>query len=168
MEPLSFWMYNSSLVREQPKGTGQTMGWLQLAKPAPLVGERQWQQDREGSGSSKESVAVAERRGRWWQEGEWVPWAGWRWSVERRGHVGWQGGSVGKESTQWGCLTVADRGWVGSRKFCGAMHAQCACECNKWQWDGGWRGWWQQDREGGGNRKESMVAERRVPWRQVP
>ena len=56
----SFWMYDSSLVREQPKVTGQTMGGLQLAKPTPLVGERQqWQ----GSSSSKESMAVAERRG---------------------------------------------------------------------------------------------------------
>ena len=96
------------------------------------------------------------------------PWEGWRWSVERQGHVGRQGGSVGKESTRRGCMTAADHGWVGSRQFCGAVHAQCACERDKRQWDGGWRGRWQQDREHGSNRKdlskESTVAERRAWW----
>ena len=61
------------------------------------------------------------------------PWEGWRWSVERRGHMGWQGGSVGKESTWWGCMTAADCGWVGSWQFCGVMRAQYACECDEWQ-----------------------------------
>ena len=114
VEPSSFWMYNSSLVREQLKGAGQTMGGLQLAKPTPLVGERQRRHDGEGSSSSKESVAAAERRGQQWQEGEWVPWEGWRWSVERRGHVGQQGGSMGNESMRRGCMMVVDHGWVGS------------------------------------------------------
>ena len=82
VELSSFWMYDSSLVREQLKGAGQTMGGLQLAKPAPLAGERWWWQDGEGSSSSKESVVAAEMRGWQWQEGEWVPWEGW-WSVER-------------------------------------------------------------------------------------
>ena len=97
-------------------------------------------------------------------------WEGWRWSVERRGRVAWQGGSMGKESTRRGCMTAADRGWVGSRQFCGAVRAQCACERDEWQWDGGWRGRWQQDRERGSNRKdlskERTVAERRAPRRQ--
>ena len=84
--------------------------------------------------------------------------------VERQGHVGRQGGSVGNESTWRGCMMAADRGWVGSWWFCGAMHAQCACEHDEWQWDGGWKGWWQQDRERSSNRKESMVEERRALW----
>ena len=133
VELSSFWMYDSSLVREQPKGVGQTMGRLQLSKPAPLAAERQQQQDREGGGSSKESMGAAERRGRQQQEGEWVPWEGWRWSMERRGHMGQQGGSVGKESMRQGCMMVVDCGWVGSWQFCGVMRAQYACECDEWQ-----------------------------------
>ena len=39
------------------------MGGLQLAKPAPLVGERQQWHNGEGGGSSKESMVAAERRG---------------------------------------------------------------------------------------------------------
>ena len=48
VETSSFWMYVFSLVREQPKGTGQTMGGLQLAKLAPLVGERAAMAGRRG------------------------------------------------------------------------------------------------------------------------
>ena len=54
MKPSSFWMYDSSLVREPLKGAGQTMGGLQLVKLTPLVGE--------GGGSKMEMVTLAERR----------------------------------------------------------------------------------------------------------
>ena len=70
VELSSFWMYDASLVREQLKGAGQTVGRRQLAKPAPLAGERvvvegrrgQWQQQGEGGGGRKERAAVAGRR----------------------------------------------------------------------------------------------------------
>ena len=78
VEPSSFWMYDSSLVREPPKGAGPRPdhGWA-------IVGEADTLGGREGSGSKMERAASAERRGWWQQEREWVPWEGWRWSMER-------------------------------------------------------------------------------------
>ena len=165
VELSSFWMCDFSLVREPPRGAGQTMGGLQLVKPTSLVGER---------------AALAERRGQWWQEREWVPWEGWMWSVERRECVGWQGGSVGKQSMWRGCIMAVDHGWVVSQWFYGAMCAWCTCEHNERQWDGGgssggiervvvagWRGWQWQEGEGSSSRKErAAVAGRQGQQRQ--
>ena len=88
MELSGFWMYDSSLVREPPKGAGQTMGGLQLAKPTPLAGERavaaRWrgwcQQKGEGSGGRKESGCHGKGGGGPWRgkgvwDGKEVVWA---------------------------------------------------------------------------------------------